>query len=71
MNAAMLEMMKIQGQLRIKYIGLGVDGELALTLSEEAIHLFLTSKLADRRFADEYAALNQASQSDDKSGRTC
>lgn len=60
MDKKLLELMKLQGQLRVAFVKLGIDEVKSLELSSEALHLFLTSPIAKEEYAERYRQLNVA-----------
>lgn len=59
MDKATLEIMKLQGKLRIAFIQFGVNEEQALDLAAEALHLLMISSIAKEEYQNAYASISE------------
>lgn len=59
MDKATLEIMKLQGKLRIAFIQFGVNEEQALDLAAEALHLLMISGIAKEEYQNAYASISE------------
>ena len=57
MSNLMLDLMNLQGRLRIKFMSMGIDEMKAHDLSAEALHIVATSKVASPEHTEAYTEL--------------
>lgn len=57
MNEELFALMKLQGELRIAFMKLGLDELASHNLSSEALHIFATSQIARSEYRQSYAEL--------------
>ena len=54
-----LDLMNLQGHLRLKFMSMGIDELKAHDLSTEALHLFATNKVIKPEYLEAYTKLCQ------------
>ena len=57
MDKLILDLMNLQGHLRLKFMSMGIDKLNAHDLSIEALHLFATNQVIKPEYFEAYAEL--------------
>jgi len=60
MNPLLLELMKLQGGIRVAFVRMGIEEDKALDLSAEALHLFMESEVVKDEYLEAYRELSGA-----------